>query len=69
MNAFSPRIARASLLALSLAVMAGCQTTASSAIDTSCGAFGPITWSRSDTVETVHQVRGHNAAYRSLCGA
>ncbi len=32
-----------------------------------CEAFRPITWSRSDTPETVAEVKEHNAAWRALC--
>lgn len=35
---------------------------------TACQVFRPITYSATqDTPETVQQVRGHNAAYASLC--
>lgn len=32
-----------------------------------CEAFKPITWSQRDTVETITQVREHNAAWVELC--
>lgn len=61
--------ARALALALLAATtLAGCQTTGSGGTDVSCRAFRPIEWSRQDTLGTKHQVRGHNAAYTSLCG-
>lgn len=51
--------------------LAGCQTLGSATryLDTSCGAFRPITYSSRDTAETVKQVRGHNAAFDALCPA
>jgi hypothetical protein len=55
------------LLLATAAALAGCQTTASVGTDVSCRAFGPIGWSRNDSVETVHQVRGHNAAWQAIC--
>ena len=52
-------IAAASLL------LAACVTRS---VDTSCTAFGPITYSAAgDTRETVTQVRAHNAAWTALC--
>lgn len=37
-------------------------------LDTSCAAFKIITYSsKHDTPETIDQIRGHNAAYVSLC--
>lgn len=36
-------------------------------IDSSCTAFQNITYSVHDTDQTVAQIRGHNAAYDSLC--
>jgi hypothetical protein len=39
-----------------------------SVVDTSCSAFGPITYSAArDTEATVTQVRQHNAAWMKLC--
>jgi hypothetical protein len=35
--------------------------------DVACRAFGPITWSPSDTDETLRQIREHNAAWTALC--
>lgn len=36
-------------------------------IDTSCSAFEPIRYSRTDTPETVKEIRAHNAAWDALC--
>ena len=36
-------------------------------IDTSCEAFEPIRYSRTDTEETRRQIREHNAAWDALC--
>ena len=37
------------------------------AVDTACQAYAPIRYSRTDTAETVRQVREHNAAWDALC--
>lgn len=51
-----------------LLMLTACQSTTQIAVtDTSCQAFEPIRYSRSDTAETVRQVRQHNAAFRTLC--
>lgn len=45
-------------------VLAGCMKT----VDTACDAFTTISYSaKSDTPETVTQVRQHNAAYSAIC--
>jgi len=50
-------------------MLAACQTTIpTSAIDTSCLAMEPITYSRADTADTRKQIRQHNVAYKALCG-
>ena len=36
-------------------------------VDTSCKVFEVIRWSRSDTDETIRQVKAHNAVWKSLC--
>ncbi len=36
-------------------------------IDTACTAFGPLTFSRVDTPETVNEILAHNAAWEALC--
>lgn len=51
-------------IAIALAT-SGCLQTVT---DTSCSAFGPITYSAAgDTASTVLQVRQHNAAWIKLC--
>jgi len=59
-------------LALSLPIMTSCTTptvaTKGEATRVSCTAFSPITYSSTDTPSTQRQVRGHNAAYASICG-
>lgn len=48
-----------------------CQTTGSSGPSpetVACRAFDPITWSEDDTRETIQGVKGHNAAYKAVCG-
>ena len=33
-----------------------------------CDAFGPLTWSRKDTRDTIRGIQGHNATGKALCG-
>jgi hypothetical protein len=33
-----------------------------------CGSFKPVYWSRTDSAQTIAQVKEHNAAGKSLCG-
>lgn len=33
-----------------------------------CNAFRSISWSTKDTVETIIEVKGHNAAFKETCG-
>ena len=58
----------ARLLLLTLPVVACTTTTSTVAIDTSCQSFEPITWSQSDTSQTITEVKAHNAAWDALCG-
>lgn len=49
-------------------LLASCgMTTVSGGTDTACGSFEPISWSQSDTDETIAQVKGHNAAWKAVC--
>jgi hypothetical protein len=51
--------------------LASCQTTGSDGISPSlvaCGSFKPVYWSKSDTTQTITQVKEHNAAGKALCG-
>jgi outer membrane biogenesis lipoprotein LolB len=58
------------VLPAALLMLTGCQTTTpSGAIDTSCLAFEPVTYSRRDTPQTVREIRQHNAAFAAICGA
>lgn len=55
-------------LMLSTPILTGCaKMMATLAIDTSCKAFRPITWSHSDTDQTIKEVKAHNAVYDKLC--
>ena len=59
--------AAAGLLALSLS---GCLTTSKTVIVDDCAIFTAISYSAShDTVETVTQIRRHNARYLALCAS
>jgi len=63
-----PLMRAAAPIAIALALMtAACQTTGTAGTDVSCRAFAPIIWSGEDTLGTQSQVRGHNAAWSSLC--
>lgn len=64
----SRRLKTLGALALTLSVLAGCQTTGTGVTSKAaqCEAFRKILWSRNDTKPTVAQVREHNAAGRLL---
>ena len=47
--------------------LTACGPTLTGGTDAACIALAPITFSSADTDETVAQVRGHNAAWRTLC--
>lgn len=36
-------------------------------VATFCSTYNPVRWSRLDTVDTVVQTKGNNAAYKRLC--
>ncbi|MDR3494086.1 MAG: hypothetical protein P4L82_05745 [Ancalomicrobiaceae bacterium] len=59
-------------------ILNGCGTTTdfggidrqphlSPAAELACGAFRPITWSKSDTDPTIRQIKAHDAVYGVLC--
>ena len=56
-----------------LLTIQGCTTTGSDAAkprptrSVPCSALPPITWDRTDTVETVVQVKGFNAVIKDIC--
>lgn len=57
------------LLMLSLVLsplMAGCSTTMATA-ETSCLVWRPISWSKKDTVQTIEEVKAHNARRKAYC--
>ena len=48
--------------------LAACSTIQTTVTRTECVSFAPITFSVSmDTLETIRQVREHNAAWEALC--
>lgn len=47
--------------------LTGCARTMASG-GTECSRWRPIYWSRSDTEETIRQVKEHNAVFKKLCG-
>jgi len=60
------------LMLMLLTPMAGCTTmmgfsVPTNFIDTSCQAFKPIHWSKSDTAQTIKEVKAHNAAFKAIC--
>jgi glutamyl-tRNA reductase len=64
-SSLSVRSVAVGLLALSLS---GCLTTSKTVIVGDCAIFTAISYSAShDTVETVTQIRRHNARYLELC--
>jgi len=55
------------LLALIACVgLTGCAKTMGSA-GTECARWSPIYWSKTDTDDTIKQVKEHNAVYKRLC--
>lgn len=57
----------AMLLLLTLALENCSTTTGIGAIDGGCRAFKPIRWSKTDTPDTVLEVKAHNAAWLANC--
>lgn len=56
------------LLALTAcATLTGCATMTASG-GTECTRWRPIYWSKSDTDDTIRQVKEHNAVFKKLCG-
>jgi len=56
-------------LGLAVAVLGGCATAPIQVQgDSYCRIAKRITWSKSDTPPTVHQIRVHNAKHRRICG-
>lgn len=64
------RLASLSGLILLATLTASCQTTGSGGTSTlvACQSFKPVYWSRSDTPDTVAQIKENNAAGKALCG-
>jgi hypothetical protein len=71
-----PRLAlylRCPLLAAVLGVLCGGCATVTPTVavnvrsDVSCRAFGPVSWSASDTTPTITGIRRHNAAFNRVC--
>lgn len=60
------RLRIAMLLILTFGIE-GCVTTARTVTDTFCFNYQPIRASRSDTAETLRQIKGQNAVYDRLC--
>lgn len=50
--------------------LTGCRTTSTAETieaDWYCHAFQPITWSKSDTDQTIQQISAHNSVWDALC--
>lgn len=56
------------LALISFAILSGCATTTAS-VGTECVRWKAIYWSKDDTVDTIAQVKEHNAVWKQLCGA
>lgn len=67
---FGGRVLPVILCGTTLTACAPTETTGTvTTTDPACAALGVIRYSASqDSAETVRQVRGHNAAWRVLCG-
>jgi type IV pilus biogenesis protein CpaD/CtpE len=62
------RMLRTTLLCGALPILlAGCAQTSTSGGNAVCSHWRPITWSLSDTPETVDQVKGNNARRTAWC--
>jgi hypothetical protein len=72
-NASVWRLLKLPALMLMCLPAASCVTLGSGtdhiAVDTSCQAFRPITYSKDDTLPTVAEIRAHNRVYDRLCPA
>lgn len=68
---FKKRLRLESVLLVLMPLIASCQTMDinenNSETGWSCLAFLPITWSQSDTPETILQIKEHNAVFAALC--
>jgi hypothetical protein len=53
----------------SLPVTAGGENELQPQADWACLAFQPITWSGSDTQQTIAEIRTHNAVFEAVCPA
>lgn len=68
MKLFAKLLKPAMLLCAMLSVSACVKPTGFGATDGACRAFSPISWSASDTDETIRDVKAHNAAHKAACG-
>lgn len=60
---------RATTLIAATLTLAGCATTTGTgATKVFCASAQPITWSVTDSDETIRQAKAHNAVGRKLCG-
>jgi hypothetical protein len=55
------------LLIVLSAILAGCVTTTTTNGSDLCLIDHPITWSKSDTDQTLREIKVHNARYRAVC--
>lgn len=55
------------LLIVLSAILAGCVTTTPTSVNDLCLIDHPVTWSKSDTDQTIREIKVHNARYRAVC--
>jgi len=70
MKNFKNRLRQGLLLASLLVMLISCQTMdtdVTEADDWHCFAYLPIAWSKKDTLETIDQIKQHNAVWAALC--
>jgi ABC-type uncharacterized transport system auxiliary subunit len=54
------------MLLIVLSMLAGCANTTKTS-DSLCLIDHPVTWSKSDTDQTIREIKVHNARYRAVC--
>jgi hypothetical protein len=64
-----PKLLALTLMSLPMAACVTLTGGTSPPVDTSCGAFRVIHYSKDDTADTQNQVRAHNRVYHRLCPA
>lgn len=68
---FSKRRSMPAVWLAAALTLTSCQTMDISGPDpdlVACRSFEPVTWSATDTPETIKQIKAHNAAWMAVCG-